>query len=88
MFKTLNVINHDDKLLNKLTSHSDRHNYATRNRNYLELPRCSMEKSRNCIHYTGVKIWNDLPNDIKSVKSVGCCKFKLKCFCLIHDFCR
>ena len=55
-------------------SHHETHNYNTRNKNDFLIP---MQKVKTVLT-TGPKVWNDLPNDIKIIKTLGKFKNELK----------
>ena len=59
-----------------LVSHIHSHN--TRNATLLRLPRCKTEGFKYALQYKGPKIWNDLPNEIKSISSLSSFKKSLK----------
>ena len=70
MYKTLHT-GHDHNLLTSVNTHSDVHAHNTRHRHQLVIPRFAKAKSQFSISYTGVKLWNLIPTEIKSLSSVG-----------------
>ena len=78
IYRTLNVDNSDNNLRTGLPSLSDLHEYSTRNRYDLLVPRFNREKTKNHIHYSGVSIWNTLPNTIRKCSTVASFKYNLK----------
>ena len=77
MFKTFHY-NFDVDLFSAFRSHSDTHQYSTRNSNSLLLPLFSKSKSQNSIDYVGSKLWNALPSTMKEPSSVLKYKTSLK----------
>ena len=65
-----------------LITHADSHSYGTRGINQLVAPRYRRKMSQNCIHFVGVKIWNDLPLDVRVSKSTYSFRKRLKSFLL------
>ncbi len=59
---------------NFFTIHSANHTYNTRNKGDFQIPIHRIKT----ISTTGPKIWNDLPNDVKSANSLGQFKNKIK----------
>ena len=54
------------------------HNYSTRSRELIHIPKYKKRIFQFNIRYTGPKLWNDLPDPIKKSLSVSSLKFKLK----------
>ena len=75
LFKTIHE-DHDEHLLERLLQQSDVHSYSTRNRESFNITRFTKAKSQFSIIYRGVKLWNSIPNSIKS--STSLCQFKSK----------
>ena len=65
MFKRLNLNP------NILSKHSDIHNYYTSNNNNFITPKCNMKKSEMCINFKSIKVWNELPADIRTSDSLN-----------------
>lgn len=59
------------------------HGMNTRNRNDFKLPRISSERAKKNIYYNGLKLFNELPNEIKN--EVNIVRFKENCFTYIRD---
>ena len=55
---------------NILPTHSDIHNYSTRNNNKFIAPKCNMRKSEMSINFKSIKFWNKLPADIRTSDSL------------------
>ena len=58
------------------------HNLNTRNRNNLQPKFHRLSKTQHALSYVGPKIWNDLPCNIKSVRSLPIFKRKLRNYLL------
>ena len=56
---------------NILPSHSDIHNYPTRNNNNFIEQKCNMIKSEMSINFKSIKVWNKLPDDIRTSDSLN-----------------
>ena len=54
------------------------HSISTRNNNAYHYPFYSKSSTQQSIEYSGVKVWNALPNDIKSLQSKSLFSSKLK----------
>ena len=54
------------------------HSILTRNNNAYHYPFYSKSSTQQPIEYSGVKVWNALPNDIKSLQSKSLFSSKLK----------
>ena len=52
--------------------------YKTRGRNDYRIPRFRLTLSQHFLRYTGPKIWNDLPQEIKNASSITTFKSNLK----------
>lgn len=79
MFKAIHT-NQNIELRELLQSHSDVHEYNTRFRDNLILPKYNRKKSEMCIHFKSVKVWLGLPLDVKCCSSLFIFKRKLKQF--------
>ena len=77
MYKTVHL-DHDRSLLEHLRHQSDIHPHSTRNRESFNITRFNKAKSQFSIIYKGVKLWNSIPNIIKSSNSLFTFKSKLK----------
>lgn len=78
VYRTINAENFDNVLKAKLRTHQDQHSYPTRSRQDYLTPRFNRVKSDSHIHYAGVKLWNEIPNNIKTCPSVLSFKRNLK----------
>ena len=81
MFKAL-YFGFDDCMLYSVKSHSDTHQYATRNNSNLLIPFFTRSKSQNSIDYVAVQYWNSLNTHLKQRSSVNRFKYKLREFLL------
>ena len=73
MFKIINSIESSD-LDNFVRKFSDFHNYPTRNHDNYVLPKYNKNRSKFCIDYQTIQIWNSLPDHLKFIQSL----FKFK----------
>ena len=69
---------YDHELLNELIRHNNLHQHLTRNSSNLVLPLYNRSSSQNSVNYTGVRIWNSLPNDISNEPNLNIFKRKLR----------
>ena len=60
----------DECLYSHICSLGEIHNYETRGRELLVIPRLNKEKSKAHIHYRGVNEWNKLPDTVKQITSL------------------
>ena len=77
MYRTL-YLNYDSFLLPYLIPFIHQHNYVTRNRFQLIIPRFRTVKAQYSINYVGIKLWNSLPENIKKSKSISAFKRTLR----------
>ena len=87
-FKSMQLLKIDDiykqqVLLYMFKSHalptqSDNHDYLTRNRNDLMIPRFHRSRTQATIFYRGIIFWNNLPEHIKTSHSSGAFKKAVK----------
>lgn len=82
-FKTLNSEDYDPALLNYITSNTNNHSHATRNRHDITLPRYNRSRTQNSFLYIGCKIWNEMDNNLKLINSYNSFKsrYKLSLLC-------
>jgi hypothetical protein len=73
-----NIINGNQKSNLVLQSRSEIHNYNTRNRNNIDIPRAKNSKKGNSLKCSAVKLYNKLPAEIKNSTNVRIFKRKLK----------
>lgn len=66
-----------DYILNEVRYVSDVSSRTLRNQSDFSLPNYKSNTTRNSIYYEGLKLYNQLPNDIKNCKTL--LTFKLKC---------
>ena len=77
IFKTL-YFNNDSELKSNLIQHSDIHNHNTRGASKFNVPKYKNKKSQFNIDFSGIKIWNSLPLNIKNSKTLSDFNRKLK----------
>lgn len=65
-------------LLSKITYASEVHQYHTRHRENFYIPRVDQERSQNSLYFKGLSKYNDLPINVKSMKTVKSFKEVLK----------
>ena len=77
---TYNIINKLslESLWDKFELRSVHSKYETRNCHDLQIPRLSMERAKNGFKYSVLKLWNDMPVDIREASTLKCFKKKLK----------
>ena len=56
---------------NILPKHSYISNYPTRNNNKFVAPKCSMRKVEMSINFKSIKVWNNLPTDVRTSDSLN-----------------
>lgn len=61
----------------------DTHNANTRYKNNFRLPKVNSEMAKKNVYYDGMKMYNELPNNIK--ESVTLEEFKRKCTIYIRE---
>lgn len=81
----LACICHVQEDLGRYTTHSSVHNYPTRGRDQLILPKHRLCRTQNTFNFIGVKAYNALPSDFKDEKPV-IFKRRLKSF-LLENVC-
>lgn len=77
MYKTINS-GSNPELNSILTKHVNIHNHNTRYSTSYVIPRCRRVKTKQCIHYKSVSIWNNMPNILKQCPSLTIFKKRLK----------
>ena len=78
IYRAINDGNFAIELHNRLQSFAELHDYPTRNNQDFQLPRFNKTKSQYHLHYTGMKIWNSIPDHIKICSSVSSFKTGMK----------
>jgi len=68
--------NQKSKLI--LQERNEIHNYNTRNRNNINIPKVKTTKNANSLKCSAIKIYNSLPSEIKNCQNVHIFKKKLK----------
>ena len=59
--------------------------YNTRNNRDLHIPKVNLEHRKKGFRYSGIKIWNDIPLEIRELSSLTLFKKKLKGYLLNND---
>ena len=67
-----------DYISSCLSYNSNYHSYQTRTQNDLSVIRFNRTASQSSFIYQGTKVWNNLPQNLKTVNSAENFKFKLK----------
>ena len=74
-----NKNNSSPKYMNEVFTSADKSQIKTRASSYkLKQPNCKKVSGYRTISYLGPKLWNRLPNDIKSAESVNSFKHRIK----------
>ena len=87
-FKSMNLLKIDDLykqrvllfMYNSDVTHiiEPNHNYSTRNAYDLIVPRYNLSRSQRTIFYKGIILWNNLPDNIKAIRSANSFKKSIK----------
>nr|CAI5846563.1 unnamed protein product [Callosobruchus analis] len=64
----------------EFTVNKDHNDYNTKNRNHLRIPHDRLQITCSAPHSLGLKIYNQLPDVIKNLKTLCVFKQKLRCF--------
>ena len=67
-----------DPFKNYFTHRSDQHDYNLRNNDDLTRRNVSLNMGQSTTHYTGATLWNDLPDNLTDIKTIGSFKRGLK----------
>ena len=67
-----------ESLWDKFELRSVHSKYETKNCHDLQIPRLNTERAKNGSEYWALKLWNDLPVDIREASTLKCFKQKLK----------
>lgn len=70
-------------LNDKIRYNNDTHNMNTRFRNEFRLPRVNSELAKKNVYYNGLKMFNQMPQNVK--ESVTLPEFKRKCILYIKE---
>ena len=76
-YKIINKLS-PESLWDKFESRSVHSKYETRNCHDLQIPRLNTERAKNGFKYSALKLWNDMPVDIREASTLKCFKKKLK----------
>ena len=72
--------------LEKFEQNSTNHHYNTRQRKNLSIKYCRTEACNNNINNRGERLYNKLPNNLKSIDGTLHCRRTLKLFLLQQTF--
>lgn len=72
-----------DYLSEKINYNRDAHNINTRYRNKFRLPRVNSEIAKKNVYYDGLRMYNELQNNVK--ESVTLAEFKRKCIIYVKE---
>nr|CAI5824364.1 unnamed protein product [Callosobruchus analis] len=64
----------------EFTVNKDHHDYNTRNKSHFRIPHDCLQITCSAAHSLGLKIYNQLPDVIKNLKTLSMFKEKLRCF--------
>ena len=78
-YKILNKLS-PESLWEKFQYRSEFSKYKTRNCKDLQIPRLHTEHAKKGFHFTALKAWNDIPPDIRDIKTIGRFKKELKAY--------
>ena len=76
-YKTINKLS-PENLWDKFELRSVHSKYETRNCHDLQIPILNTERAKNGFKYSTLKLWNDMPVDIREASTLKCFKKKLK----------
>ena len=76
-YKIINKLS-PESLWDKFELRSVHSKYETRNCHDLQIPRLNTERAKSGFKYSALKLWNDIPADIREVSTLKCFKKKLK----------
>ena len=76
-YKIINKLS-PESLWDKFESISVHSKYETRNFHDLQIPRLNTERAKNGFKYSALKLWNDMPVDIRVASTLKCFKKKLE----------
>ena len=65
---------------NYFTPNMDIHNYNTRSRNNLHLFRVFTSRGAYCLKFKAIKLWNELPDRLKSITKLATFKKTVESF--------
>ena len=81
MYKIINKLS-PESLLDKFELRLVHSKYETRNFHDLQTPRLYTERAKNDFKYSALKLWNDMPVDIREASTLKSFKQKLKAYLL------
>jgi hypothetical protein len=73
--------------LEKFNKNLNNHNYDNRQRKNLYLTYCRTKVCKNSVNNIGKRLYNKLPNNLKSIDNILHFRRKLKLFLLQQTFC-
>ena len=65
-------------LCQKFKTRSEVHNCNTRNRDRLHIPLCRTAAGQRAFTFRGQRLWNNLPDEFKSITNLDVFKVKIK----------
>ena len=80
VFKTVNC-GYDEDMMHERIRNYDVHSLDTRRAADFVLPLYRRAMTQKCVLYRGIKFWNDLPEHVKSIKSLVCFKNHILSLC-------
>ena len=83
-YKIINKLS-PESLQDKFELRSVYSNYETRNCHDLQIPRLDTERAKSGFKYSALKLWNDVPVDIREASTLKCFKKKLKAHLLVDQ---
>ena len=81
-YKIINKLS-PESLWDKFELRSVHSKYETMNCCDLQIPRINTERAKNGFKYSALKLWNDMPVDIREASTLKCFKKKLKAHLLL-----
>ena len=68
-------------LQNFLKYNNEIHQYQTRNKDNFRLPMCHRESDKSSLVYKGMKLYNEIPDNLKMCSNLNLSKKDLKNYC-------
>ena len=72
-------------LQRNFTKRSQVSKYETRRANDLQIPRPRLEMTKKSFSYKGAKVWNDIPNNIRTVESAKLFKKQVRNYFVANE---
>ena len=77
--------NFDNNLFAHLRTHTDNHDFPTRSSHNLVIPAHRCSKYEKSFLYTGIKLWNKLPLELRQIVSSGIFRSRVRSLLLFGD---